>query len=142
MSNLVQRRDRIARVRRIEHVLAAGAVAETEAQLESLQESAERVLNLRLTLTAGVGSTDAWALAAQGELAHRLDIARFGLSDAIATARATLEVRNAERIEARIRQESADKLRERAAVLAAEVSEQRLANSFRMRPRKSLEGDD
>lgn len=134
MSSLVKRRERIARVRRVEHVQAAAAAAQAEAHLESLESSASRVLDLRLQLTAGIGSLDASMLAAKGELAHRLDLARFGLSDAIVSARAAVEARGGERLEARIRQESAEKLRERASVEASGLAERRLANQIRPRP--------
>ncbi|NIJ31989.1 hypothetical protein [Sphingomonas oligoaromativorans] len=138
MSNLVKRRERIARVRRVEHVQAAGAAAAAEAQLQSLEHSAARVLDLRLSLTSEVGSMMASTLAARGELAHRLDVARFGLADAIAGARATAHTRAAERIEARIRQESADRLVERAATDAAAVAERRMASSVRARAYRSM----
>lgn len=126
-TSLVKRRERIARVRRVEHVLASGAAAAAEAQLASLEASAERVLSLRLMLTTGVGSISSETLASQGELAHRLDIARFGLADAIAGARATAETRVAERIAARVRQESAEKLKDRAAASAEALAERRMA---------------
>jgi len=114
MTNVVTRRERIARVRRVEHMQAAAASAAAEAQLGSLEQSAARVLDLRLQLTSGVGATSAETLAARGELAHRLDLARFGLADAIAGARSVVENKSAERVAARIRQESAERLVERA----------------------------
>jgi hypothetical protein len=114
MTNVVKRRERIARVRRVEHMQAAAASAAAEAQLGSLEQSAARVLDLRLQLTSGVGATSAETLAARGELAHRLDLARFGLADAIAGARSVVENKSAERVAARIRQESAERLVERA----------------------------
>jgi hypothetical protein len=129
MSSVAQRRERIARVRRVEHVQAAAAAAQAEAQLESLEQSAARVLDLRLSLTAGVGRVTAETLAAQGELAHRLDLARFGLTDAIVGARAAVASRGAERIEARIRQESAERLAERAVTDAATLAEHRMASA-------------
>ncbi len=141
MSSTVQRRERIARVRRVEHVQAAAAAAQAEAQLQSLESSAARVLDLRLTLTTGVGSMAAGTLAARGELAHRLDVARFGLADAIASARATAAARSAERIEARIRQESAERLVERAAGDAALLAERRMVASARPRAVHDL-GED
>jgi hypothetical protein len=114
MTDVVKRRERIARVRRVEHMQAAAAAAQAEAQLGSLEQSAARVLDLRLQLTSGVGTTSAETLAARGELAHRLDLARFGLADAIAGARAVVDGKAAERVAARIRQESAERLVGRA----------------------------
>lgn len=135
MSNLVRRRERIARVRRIEHIQAAGAAAAAEAQLQTLEQSAARVLDLRLSLTTGIGSLASQTLAAQGELAHRLDLARFGLADAIAGARVTAAAKAAERIEARVRQESAERLTERAAAEADRLVERRQSAESRRPPR-------
>lgn len=142
MSVLVRRRERIARVRRVEHVQAAAVAAQAEAQLESLEASARRVLDLRLSLTSGMGAMTAETLAARGELAHRLDVARFGLTDAIASARATASARSAERIEARIRQESAERLAERAASVAQAQAEQRMAATARPRAPRGWGGEE
>jgi hypothetical protein len=141
MSAVVKRRERIARVRRVEHVMAAGAAAAAEAQLQSLENSASRVLELRLSLTTGMGSMLSESLAARGELAHRLDVARFGLADAIAGARAVVATRAAERVEARIRQESADRLVTRAESEANALSERRAAANVRLRVPRGFEGD-
>jgi hypothetical protein len=141
MSAVVRRRERIARVRRVEHVLAAGAAAAAEAQLESLENSAARVLDLRLSLTTGMGSMLSESLAARGELAHRLDIARFGLADAIAGARAVVASKSAERVEARIRQESADRLVTRAESDANAIAERRAAANVRSRAPRGFEGE-
>ena len=135
MSSVVRRRERIARVRRVEHVLASGAAAAADAQLQTLEVSAARVLELRLSLTTGVGSLTSQTLAAQGELAHRLDLARFGLADAIAGARATAASKAAERVEARIRQESAERLVDRATKAADILVERRVASANHRPPR-------
>jgi hypothetical protein len=133
MTSLVKRRERIARVRRVEHVQAAVAAQAAETQLRALEQSAQRLMELRVSLTAGAGMTYSDTLSAQGELGYRLDMARFGLSDAIANARATHEVKDAERIEARKRQESAVKLGERAVVDADRRAERRAATYARPR---------
>ncbi|HEY0271384.1 MAG TPA: hypothetical protein VGC10_10395 [Sphingomonas sp.] len=141
MSSLLRRRERIARVRRVEHVQAAVAVQAAERQLESLEQSARRLMELRVSLTADAGMTSADTLSAQGELAYRLDMARFGLTDAIAGARATVETKDADRIEARKRQESAVKLGERAAVQADRRAERRAATYARPRSVRQLEDE-
>ncbi|HLZ78528.1 MAG TPA: hypothetical protein VKQ09_04240 [Sphingomonas sp.] len=138
MNATVKRRERIARVRRVEHVQALGAAAAAEAQLQSLEQSAARVLDLRLSLTSDVGHMSAETLAARGELAHRLDLARFGLTDAIVGARAAAATRVAERIEARIRQESAVRLVERAVTDATALAETRMAANVRPRTPRGL----
>ncbi len=138
MTALVGRRERIARVRRIEHVLAAGAAAAAEAQLANLESSEARLTDLRCSLSAMTGSFPAETLAARAELALRLDEARFGLGDAISAARATVAVRREERIEARKRQESANKLGERSARAAAQTAERRASGAVRMRAPRGL----
>lgn len=139
MSAIVRRRARVARVRRIEHVLAAGAAAAAEAQLRQLETSEARLTDLRCSLSATTGAFAAETLAARAELALRLDEARFGLTDAIANARATAALRNAERVDARQRQESADKLGERAAAAVARTLERRAAATVRVRTIWTLE---
>jgi hypothetical protein len=138
MTNLVKRRERIARVRRVEHMQAAAAAAAAEAQLGSLEQSAARVLDLRLQLTSGVGATSAETLAARGELAHRLDLARFGLADAIAGARTVVETKAGERIAARIRQESAERLVDRAQHDEDALAEKRAGASARTKSPRFL----
>jgi hypothetical protein len=133
MTNVVKRRERIARVRRVEHMQAAATAAQAEAQLASLENSAQRVLELRLSLTTGVGALPAEHLAARGELAHRLDVARFGLADAIASARAVADTRSAERIAARVRQESAERLVERAQHQEDALAEKRAGANARVK---------
>ena len=133
MSNVVKRRERIARVRRVEHMQAAAAAAAAEAQLGSLENSAARVLDLRLQLTSGVGATSAETLAARGELAHRLDLARFGLADAIASAKSVVDSKAAERVAARIRQESAERLVDRAQHDEDALAEKRASANARMK---------
>lgn len=141
MSALVKRRERIARVRRIEHVLAAGGVAAAETQLAHLESSESRLTDLRCSLSTMTGSFAAETLAARAELALRLDEARFGLIDAITAARATVELRRGERIEARLRQESADRLGERAAQAVAKTAERRAGAEVRTRSPRGLGAD-
>lgn len=141
MSSLVRRRERIARVRRVEHVQAAVAAQAAEQQLRALEQSAQRLMELRVSLSADAGMTSAGTLSAQGELAYRLDMARFGLSDAIAGARANVETRDGERIEARKRRESAVKLGARAVVQADRDIERRAVAYGRPRVTRRLEDE-
>lgn len=117
------KRARIARVRRVQHDLAAAAAARAESHAAMLENSAERLLQLRQSLGASRGLSDGAALANLGELAMRLDAARHGLSDAIASARANAEHQAAIRLDARRKQESAVKLETRAALALAEFLE-------------------
>lgn len=123
MKARVAKRQRIARVRRIQHDLASAAAARAENQVTMLENSAERLMQLRQSLTAGQGMSSGATLANLGELAMRLDAARNGLSDAIASARANAEHQANLRLDARRRQESADKLEARAAKALADYLE-------------------
>src|ERR1700755_2293680 len=102
--NVVKRRERIARVRRVEHMQAAASAP-----------------------------APAETLAARGELAHRLDLARFGLADAIASARSVVDGKAAERIAARIRQERAERLVDRAQHDEDALAEKRAGANARMK---------
>ena len=133
--NLVKRRERIARVRRVEHAMAAAQAMQAETQLEALVGSETRLTQIRCSLSSEAGSFAAETLASRAELALRLDEARFGLTDAIVAARQAVALRQAERLEARIRQESAEKLGERAVAQAARDAERRAANAVWTRPR-------
>jgi hypothetical protein len=132
---VVRRRERIARVRRVQHAQAAAHATAAELHLASLEHSEGRLTELRASLSSETGLFAAETLASRAELALRLDEARFGLIPTIHGARATAELREAERMAARREQESADRLVERAATLAARLAERRASANPRA-PRK------
>jgi len=125
------KRTRIARVRRVQHSLAAAAAARAEHQAVTLETSAQRLSQLRFSLVAGKGMSSGAALASLGELSMRLDDARHGLTDAIASARANAEQHAEVRLDARRRQESANKLEARAQAALEEFLEKRAVASPR-----------
>lgn len=125
MKSAVDRRARIARVRRIEHLHAAARAASADAQVASLEASSERLSALRGGLIGEIGTTRGAQLGHTHELAMRLDVARAGLFDAIAGARITAAGFAEARIEARRNQESAEKLEARAASELARLAERR-----------------
>ncbi len=127
----VAKRARIARVRRVQHSLAAAAAARAEHQAVTLETSAQRLSQLRFSLAVGKGMSSGATLANLGELAMRLDDARHGLTDAIASARANAEQHAEVRLDARRRQESANKLEARAQAALAEFLEKRAVASPR-----------
>ncbi|MBV9843433.1 MAG: hypothetical protein JOY99_18170 [Sphingomonadaceae bacterium] len=138
MKGQVARRARIARVRRIEHLHAAAEAAAAEAQVVSLEASSERLAALRGGLIGEIGASTGARIAHTHELAMRLDVARAGLTDAIAGARITAASRAEARIEARRNQDSAEKLEARAAADLARLAERR-ANAIGRRRRGLLE---
>jgi hypothetical protein len=135
MSGPLKQRQRIVRVRKIQHALAANAAAEAAGRVRSLELSRERLLQMRAELRPVEGPTSGQALAQMGELAMRLDSARLGLGQTIESARSAAAMREAERLSARRDQESAEKL-EVIAVRAAEaMAEQKLRGVHRRRAR-------
>ncbi|WP_419827958.1 hypothetical protein [Sphingomonas sp.] len=132
MNAVVKRRERIARVRRVQHAQAAAMATAAELHLSSLEHSEGRLTELRASLSSATGTFAAETLASRAELALRLDEARFGLIPTIDGARATAELRAAERMEARRLQESADRLTERAADAANRLAERRASASPRV----------
>jgi len=137
MKALVQSRARIARVRRVQHIQAAAAAQAAQGQLAQLETSAERLATLRGSLAFAAGPCTGAALSSVGELAMRLDHARDGLTDAIVSARSIVAERAAQRLEARRRKESAEKLDARAGEALARLIEQRASAS---RPRRNAPG--
>ena len=134
MNGLVRQRARLARVRRIQHGLAATVAAEAVGRVQMLETSRERLRQMRTELCPTEGPTTGAALARMGELAMRLDTARHSL------ARSAAAVREAERQAARRDQESAEKLEASALRSARDLAEQRLRQAGRGRVRL-IEGD-
>jgi len=134
MKALVQRRERIARVRRVQHLQAAAHAAQADARVASLETSESRLTELRHSLTLEPGVFSGATLSNAGELAMRLDTARQGLTEAIVAARASAAQFAALRLEARIRQESAERLEEQAQTAFDELRERR-SPSGRLRRR-------
>lgn len=133
MSNALRQRQRIVRVRKIQHALAANAAATAAGRVRSLELSRERLLEMRAGLKPVAGPSTGQALAQMGELAFRLDSARLGLGQAIDSARSAAATREAERVAARREQESAEKLEGMAYRAAEELAEQKLRGVWRRR---------
>ncbi|MES2498158.1 MAG: hypothetical protein V4618_18730 [Pseudomonadota bacterium] len=142
MKALVRKRARITRVRAAQHLLAASAAASAEAQVTTLETNAAKLASLRDSLTLSEGPISGAVMQNRGELALRLDNARHGLAGAIASAKATAELKLAERLEARQRQESAAKLDARAVQALAAWTEARMAAAFRPKSTKNSERDN
>ena len=140
MNAIVQQRARLARVRRIQHGLAASVAAAAADRVQLLEMNHERLRRMRSELQPIAGPTDGAALVRLGELGMRLVGARLSLGLTIDSARSAAEAREAERRVARRDQESAERL-EQAAVRAAEdMAERRLRTIGRRRARRQ-DGD-
>lgn len=133
MKTVADRRARITRVRRVQHLQAVGAAAAAEGKLVQLEGNAERLQSLRASLSGEAGVTSGAALSNANELATRLDDVRHGLSKAIGSAREAVELRKQERIGTNIALESAERLQVRAVAAMHKMIEERMAASFRPR---------
>jgi flagellar biosynthesis chaperone FliJ len=142
MKSLLRRRARVVRVRRAQHLQAAAHAAQAEHKVDALRVSAERLAVLRRSLTIAPGVVPAAVLSNAGELAMRLDEARDGLSNAIASARVSADRLASLRIEARIRQESAEKLGEQAMRAFEDWRERRAGTQGRGRGRNRMTGTE
>lgn len=139
MKALVRRRQRVARVRRVQHLQASAIAAQAEGKAVSLQLSADRLAQLRGSLDLAPGAVSGAALSNAGELAMRLDAVRDGLTDAIVSARVSAARFAALRLEARIRQESAEKLGERASAALDQQRERQAPAGHK--PKSRIAGD-
>lgn len=141
MKAIAQRRARIARVRNVQHLQAAAAAHAAESHVMQLEMNAERLIAIRSSLSMATGATTGAALANAGEIAQRLDRMRDGLAAAIVGARATAEHQAAIRLEARKKQESADKLDQRAADALARWRDRPSTNARPRRQRYAIDED-
>lgn len=132
MSRLVAQRARIARVRRLQHSLAAASAVEAAGKVRSLETSSARLAQLRSDLRPREGVTTGASLGRIGELAMRLDSARLGLGRSIDNARTAAAALEGQRLAARRDQESAEKLEKAAAAAAAELRDRPVAAVSRL----------
>ena len=130
MKALADRRARVARVRRVQHLQAVSASAVAEGRLTHLQGNADRLAAMRASLAQDLGPTSGAALGNASELAVRLDDARHGLGTAIDSARDVVTLRSAERLGAHIAREGAERLQGRAVAALQDMIEERMAASF------------
>jgi hypothetical protein len=140
MSPAYRQRARIARVRHVQHDLAAAAAAQAQSKVAALEMNAEQLARLRAELIPGVGSTSGALIGSVGELALRLEKAREGLERTIEGARHVASAKDTLRLAARVQQEGADKLKDKAAAAAEAQEERRIAASIRPRLRTAREG--
>ena len=137
MSVTVQRA-RIARVRRLQHQLAATAAASAADQVRTLENNQQRLRQMRQGLGPEPGRTSGATLASRGELAMRIEAARDGLKKPILNANAAVKLREEARLRARRDQEAAEKLEGRARSGDAQREEKRSAGLFRRTSRTTF----
>jgi hypothetical protein len=114
MSARSARRTRILRVRQLEHRLARAKLRSADAALKNLHNIAERIAILRASLRPEGDETSGLELKALFEMSARLENARDGLTLPIAQAEESFEQFDKLRQSARLREEGATKLRDKA----------------------------
>lgn len=128
MKAVVQRRARICRAREVQHLQAAAHAAQANGLVAHLSAQSSQIANLSASMTpAPGGASRAVTLANAGELVMRLRDAHVQLCRALTDAEAKAAERSAERVEARIREESARQLVDRARAALEKVTERRMA---------------
>jgi hypothetical protein len=124
----VQRRERISRARQVQHLQAAAQAAQAQGLVAHLTAQTSQIAHLSASMTPEPGApTRAVTLSNAGELAMRLRDAHAQLSRALTEAEAKAAERSAERVEARIREESARQLVDRARAVLEDVYDRRMA---------------
>lgn len=142
MNKLVSRRNRVLRVRNVQHQQAlAETVAARDAQ-RSLENNAERIRTIRGELFDGDGVVDGASLAARRELASRLDQAGRQLEGAIYDARRKVDQKEGLRLIANREREIADKLKARAIRAREEYRERQIQKLPRSQPSATKGGED
>lgn len=141
MKSVADQRARIARVRHIQHDLAAADAAQAQGKVHALELNAEQIGRLRAELAPHLGTTSGATIGSIGELAQRLENAREGLERTIKSARIAAEAKERVRLAARIQQESADKLKDKAIAADEAAEERRITASLRHRARGAATGD-
>ena len=127
MNAAVRKSQRFARVRAVQHNLAAVAAHKAARQVEALEASIGKLVSLRDGMRPAPGTVSGGSLAATGEIAMRLDQARATVAASAANARVrALDFQEA-RLAARMKQESADRLTGKAIKAAEKQVERKLA---------------
>ena len=131
MSATVRQRARIARVRELQHNLAAVEATRAANEAAKLEHTASQLARLRDTLAPAVASGA--AIAGLGELRTRLDTAQAGLAHPIAVARKSAEAAEDRRRDAHRDQEAATRLLTNARSTAEAAAERRASANCRPR---------
>lgn len=113
MTTLLNRKQRVVRVRALEHRLAAVRQSAAEKRVMDLLGVAKRLGDLRSNLTNSVGRASGASLQAVSELQERLGRAEGDLAQPIKMAEHHAENATSARLHARSREDGAQRLRER-----------------------------
>lgn len=141
MSRLVQRRGRFLRVRHVQHVLAVAEAAEARDTAAEIENNARRLADVRAELFGTPGGTTGGVLAAQRELADRLERAGRQLDGALYDAQRRIDRKDAAAVAADREREVAERLKDKARRAAEDRAEARIA-AIPLYRRIQKRGDD
>ncbi|HEX7743446.1 MAG TPA: hypothetical protein VF442_13610 [Sphingobium sp.] len=127
MNGLIARRQRLLRVRHVQHAMAAGETARARDEAEGIARNAERLHKVRGDLFASQGTATGASFAAMQELAGRLEQAGRQLDGALYDARRKVEAKEGLSLAANRDREIALKLKDRARADMEEWRENKLA---------------
>ncbi|MET0239018.1 MAG: hypothetical protein ABW184_03890 [Sphingobium sp.] len=127
MSRLVKKRDRLLRVRHVQHLLAVVETSKARDEAANIEMNAERLAMMRGELFSGDGTVNGATLSAQRELAARLEQAGRQLDGALYDAKRRIEQKQALVIAADREREIAERLKDKARRAADDRLEARIA---------------
>lgn len=127
MKGLVARRQRVLRVRHVQHLSAVAETTRARDEALGIAQNVERIARVRAELFANPGAVTGASFAATHELADRLERAGRQLDGALYDARRKVEAKEAIGMAANRDREIAAKLKDRARVAREEWRENKLA---------------
>ena len=133
MSRLIAARKRLVRVRDVQHSQAVVALTRAQDEASQIATNVRRIAQVREELYGHAGRVTGGALAAQRELASRLEQAGRQLDGALYDAHRRIDARDAERVVADREREIAERLKDKARAAREAQREARLAAQPRVR---------
>ncbi len=127
MKGLVSRRQRVLRVRHVQHAMAVAETARARDEAEGIAHNVERLRRVRSDLFDSQGMANGASFAAMQELASRLEQAGRQLDGALYDARRKVEAKEGLTLAANREKEIASRLKERARAELEEWRENKLA---------------
>ncbi|PZU57333.1 MAG: hypothetical protein DI547_13600 [Sphingobium sp.] len=127
MSRLLARRQRLVRVRHVQHALAVAETMRAQEEANAIANNAARLSRVRSELFQNENVTLGGSFASYRELAGRLEQAGRQLDGALYDARRRVDEKQGLRVEANREREIAERLKDRARVALEEQNEARLA---------------
>ncbi|AMK19000.1 MULTISPECIES: hypothetical protein [Sphingobium] len=127
MKGMVARRQRVLRVRHVQHAMAVAETARARDEAEGIERNADRLRKVRGDLFSNPGMATGANFAAMQELASRLEQAGRQLDGALYDARRKVEVKEGISLVTNRDREIAEKLKDRARADLEEWRENRLA---------------